>query len=86
VKLGKIVIIVLSVSSSSEQYDAQMRAWGLRKNLKKHEWRGAVHEFDKLASRHKRKIRMRILDKIVPEDKMQRSRNRYCQSDSGTPS
>lgn len=83
-KLGKTVIIVLSVLSSLEQYDAQMRVWGIHKNLKKHEWRGAFHEFDKLASRHGRKIRMRILDKVVTEDKMQRSRYRYCQSDSGT--
>jgi hypothetical protein len=54
-----------------------MRAWGVHKNLKSHEWRGAVQRLDNIASRHQRKVRMRILGKIVSDDRLRRSRSRH---------
>jgi hypothetical protein len=60
-----------------------MRSWGTHKNLKQHEWRCALHRFDELAAQHQKQIRMRILENIVPEDKMQRSRKRYYPGNPG---
>jgi hypothetical protein len=62
-----------------------MRVWNIRKNLKQHEWRSVLHRLDKLVARHQRKIRVRFLGEVVSEEKIKRSRDRYCvQSYSST--
>jgi hypothetical protein len=76
-------VIYALMSMNPDHYDAQMRKRRVHKNLKGHEWRGAMHRLDNLASRHQRKIRMRILGKIVLEDRLQRSRSRYGHKNSG---
>jgi hypothetical protein len=77
------IIHVLIALLRPDHYDAQMRAWGVHKNLKSHEWRGSMQQLDSLAARHQRKVRMRILGKVVPEDRLRRSRSRHSHSNSG---
>lgn len=64
--------------ASSSEYCTQLNHWGVRKNLKKSEWRAAMRRLDILTSRH-RKIRLIISGRVVPEQKIQLVRRRYCQ-------
>ncbi|PSN62759.1 hypothetical protein BS50DRAFT_128408 [Corynespora cassiicola Philippines] len=70
--------------ASPDQYTARMKIWRANKNLKESEWRGAIDQYDRLASRHYGKeIRMLILGKVVGETKIKRSRAKCCRSNSG---
>ncbi|KAH5756675.1 hypothetical protein HBI37_058330 [Parastagonospora nodorum] len=69
-------------SASNEHYVAQMKAWGTRKYLKKHEWRGVLHKFDELEARHERKIQLRFLGEVVPEERIKRARKQLRLQDN----
>ncbi|KAH3919571.1 hypothetical protein HBI56_028430 [Parastagonospora nodorum] len=69
-------------SASNEHYVAQMKAWGARKYLKKHEWRGILHKFDELEARHERKIQLRFLGEVVPEERIKRARKQLRLQDN----
>jgi hypothetical protein len=79
----RLIIHVLIALLRPDHYDAQMRAWGVHKNLKSHEWRGSMQRLDNLAARHKRKVQMRILGKVVPEERLRRSRSRHSRPNPG---
>ncbi|KAH3990218.1 hypothetical protein HBI81_069820 [Parastagonospora nodorum] len=69
-------------SASNEHYVAQMKAWGTRKYLKKHEWRGVLRKFDELEAQHERKIQMRFLGEVVPEERIKRARKQLRLQDN----
>ncbi|KAH4943397.1 hypothetical protein HBI64_044610 [Parastagonospora nodorum] len=69
-------------SASNEHYVAQMKAWGTRKYLKKHEWRGVLRKFDELEARHERKIQLRFLGEVVPEERIKRARKQLRLQDN----
>jgi hypothetical protein len=72
----------LSIYPSNEHYVAQMKAWGTRKYLKKHEWRGVLRKFDELEARHERKIQLRFLGEVVPEERIKRARKQLRLQDN----
>jgi len=58
------------------QYEGQLRAWGIRKNLSKDEWADAFEIVDKLKSQYK-ETRILISGEPVDIAKIQRARRTY---------
>ncbi|XXG99897.1 hypothetical protein Hte_006238 [Hypoxylon texense] len=68
------------LSATISQYEAQLRAWNARKNLKRHEWEVILQKIDSLSSQG---IQSRVLisGHPVPMDRVRRAR-RHCKSHS----
>ncbi|OTA99919.1 hypothetical protein M426DRAFT_15976 [Hypoxylon sp. CI-4A] len=63
-------------NATSSQYEAQLKRWGARKNLRPHEWKGIFPEMDRLASQDI-ESRVVISGHPVSVDRVNRAR-RYC--------
>ncbi|RYP42560.1 hypothetical protein DL767_000084 [Monosporascus sp. MG133] len=67
------------LNATISQYEAQLKAWNVRKNLKVHEWEPILERIDRLPSDSRSRI---ILSgQPVPDHRIQRAR-RHCKSRS----
>ncbi|KAI1771207.1 ankyrin [Hypoxylon cercidicola] len=67
-------------TATISQFEAQLRVWKARKNLRVHEWEKVLETIDSLASRGV-KSRVLVSDHIVPMNKVRRAR-RHCQANA----
>ncbi|KAI1380234.1 hypothetical protein F4677DRAFT_463035 [Hypoxylon crocopeplum] len=66
-------------SATIAQYEAQLRAWGARRNLKLQEWRPILEEIDNLPPGIE--SRVKLSGRCIPKRRIQRAR-RHCKNKS----
>ncbi|KAK8127178.1 hypothetical protein PG984_008286 [Apiospora sp. TS-2023a] len=66
-------------TASQSQYEAQLKKWGVAKNLKRDEWISLLAKHDRLESQG-REVRVVISGKVQAKERVRKARHRYARS------